>query len=439
MGILEGAASGFLQSLWEVLELTWWFWAPFVLWPLFKSTWIYWRNEHFKSTHEFKMVMYEMRIPREIRKSPRAMEQVLMALGALRNSAGDLQEYWWDGEITKWFTFEMVSFGGEVRFFVRGYYKQRALIEAAFFSYYPDVELVEVPPEDDYVNLLPEGLPEMEQQGYDIWGTEMVLLRDEAYPIRTYIEFESPAEEKEYDPISAFLEVLGKAKKEEIVGIQILAAPKESTWHKKWKGLVENLRERRERTKNVREDQTQIVSRALMRTPGETDVLKAVENNLSKPAFNTLIRFVYLSPKTIFYDSYARRGLTGAFNQYSALDLNGFVQNYTVSTRTRIWNWPHFFPITRNKRRKAKMLYNYRHREMPPETFVGRLLTSGLFSWNFASRTSTLNVESLATLFHPPTYLVLTAPHLRRVESKKAAPPAGRVIFGNEEEIEQYL
>lgn len=432
-----GAAGG---GLWVIVKYAWWLLAPFVLWPLFRSTWLYWRQELFKRSHEFKMVMYEMRIPLEVRKSPRAMEQVLMALGSLRNSAGDLQEKWWDGEITKWFSFEMVSVGGEVRFFVRGYYKQRALIEAAFFSYYPDVELVEISPEEDYINLLPEGLPEMYQQGYDIWGTEMLLTKEEAYPIRSYIDFESPDEEKQYDPIAAFLEVLGKVKKEEIVGIQILAAPAELSWHKKWQGLVGKLREKRDEGKVTQQMQTQqAFTRALMRTPGETDVLRAVENNLSKPAFNTLIRFVYLSPQAGFYDSFARRGLTGAFNQYAALDLNSFIQNFAVSTRTRIWYWPHIFPKTRNERRKAKLLYNYRRREMPPETFIGRLLTSGLFSLNFASRPTVLNAESLATLFHPPTYIVLTAPHLKRVESKKAAPPAGRIVFGDEKEIEQYL
>ncbi len=77
-------------------------------------------------------------------------------------------------------------------------------------------------------------------------------------------------------------------------------------------------------------------------------------------------------------------------------------------------------------------------RMMPPETFMGRLIHSNFFRWNFASRSSAMNVECLATLYHPPTYLVLTAPHVKRVESRKAGPPAGMAIYGEEKEIERF-
>ena len=49
-----------------------------------------------------------------------------------------------------------------------------------------------------------------------------------------------------------------------------------------------------------------------------------------------------------------------------------------------------------------------------------------------------MNVEGIATLFHPPTAVVLTAPHVKRVESRKVGPPAGLPIFGEEEELEKY-
>ncbi|MCH7883427.1 hypothetical protein IIA95_03365, partial [Patescibacteria group bacterium] len=41
----------------------------------------------------------------------------------------------------------------------------------------------------------------------------------------------------------------------------------------------------------------------------------------------------------------------------------------------------------------------------------------------------------LATIFHPPSYLVLTAPFIKRVEAKRLGPPAGLEIFGEEEEV----
>ncbi|OGY98562.1 MAG: hypothetical protein A3A43_03030 [Candidatus Liptonbacteria bacterium RIFCSPLOWO2_01_FULL_56_20] len=451
---LEVAAA--ISPFLRFLALTWWLWAFFILFPIARSAWLAWRQFDYKHSGEFKGLVLELRIPREIRKSPRAMEQVLMALHSLRNAPGDLRERWWDGEVTKWFSLELVSIGGEIHFYIRlPYHKQRNLVEAAFFSYYPDVEIEEV---DDYVDRFPENVNAMYAKGYDMWGTEMVLTREAAFPIKTFYAFESPDEEKQYDPISAFLEVLGKVRTEEVVGIQMLIAPSNFDWYKKWFPFVEKLKQTKgaEEARKLKhawefpEGPLPVINpvkpgkdefgafKSLMRTPGETDILKAVEGNLSKPAFDTLIRFIYVSPKKIYYDSFARRGLVGAFKQYSALNLNDFLQNFAMSTRTRIWNWPHVAPKTRNEYRKERLLLNYRTREVPEETFMGKLLTSHFFNWNFSSRRFEMNVECLATLFHPPTFIVLTAPHIKRVESRKAGPPAGLAIFGEEREIEKY-
>lgn len=440
----------------QFLDLTKWFWLFFILWPLFKSTWIGWRQFDYEHSPEFRMNMAEIRIPREVRKSPRAMEQVFMALHSLRNTANDFEETWKDGEITKWFTLEICSFGGEIRFFLRYYYKQRPLVEAAFFSFYPDVELIEV---DDYVEDLPKDMDELYGKGYEIWGSEMILRKEEAYPIRTYPMFEAPDEERQFDPIAMFLEVLGKAKKEEFIGVQFLIAPALDDWHDEWKGIVEYLKEQsgkkqgaaaRPKTntafpggplpvfsvQSAKEDP--LASLRVTRTPGETNVLEAIENNLAKPAFYTIPRFIYISPSPLFYDSFARRGIVGMFNQYLAQDLNGFKQNYSVSTRVRPWSWPHVFWNTRAEYRKSSLLWHYRHRLMPFHTFMAKVITSNWFHWNFASRAITLNVEALATLYHPPTFLVLTAPHVRRLESRKTGPPAGLAIYGNEKDIERF-
>ena len=403
-----------------------------------RSTWLFYRQEVFKK--EIQWILMEIKIPREVNKSPRAMEQVLASIHALRNFAGDLREIYWDGEVTRWYSFEMVSYGGEVHFYIRFYWKQRGLVEAAFFSYYPDVELIEV---EDYVAQFPASIEDMYQQGYELWGTEMTLARSPGYPIKTYPEFlDSPEEEKQFDPMSSFLEVLSKVKKEEIVGIQILAAPKGNEWRKEYEPFLDKLQETKVSSTTAPSDkiagELKLFTRSIMRSPGETDILKAVENNLSKPAFDTLIRFIYLSPKSLFYDSFARRGLTGAFNQYSALDLNSFKQNYSMGTRVRFWNWPHIFPSLRNEYRKQRLLYIYRNRKLPLKTFMGKLITSKFFHPNFSSHTYPLNTEALATLFHPPMKIILTAPHIQRIESRRAGPPAGLAIYGDENSIDKF-
>jgi len=383
---------------------------------------------------------------------------VFTAIHSLRNAPGDLREKWWDGEVTRWYSFEMVSMGGEVHFYVRTYDKQKDLVEAAFFAYYPDVEVQEV---DDYLDKIPTGAVEMFKSGYDLWGTELLLTKPDAYPIKSYLDFEDMDEDKQFDPMSVFLETLGKVKKEEFVGIQLIIQPVASEWRKEGEHLVEEIRSKKEGghgtkgagmkmefphilpvfpvggTEHGKEDGLTTFTRTMARTPGETDVLKAIEENISRPAFETLIRFIYISPKELFYDTFARRGLKGAFNQYGSLDLNSFTENLSVSTRTKIWAWPHIFPKTRNVHRKQRILTSYRHREISPETWMGKLMLSKAYNWEH-SEEFILNTRSLATLFHPPTAMVLTAPHLKRVTSRKTGPPAGLPIYGEEEEIERY-
>ncbi len=443
------------------LALSWWLWAFIVLLPITVSAWLFWRREIFKKDYTNSQVLLELRIPREIKKNPRAMEQVLTAIYGMRNTAYDLSEIWWEGEVTRWYALEMASFGGEVHFYVRTFKNQRALTEAAFLSYYPDIEIEEV---EDYTQKFPANIKEMYAQGYNLWGTEMELDKEDAYPIKTYLDFESPApEEKEYDTMSTFIEVLGKVRKEEIAAIQILIAPAKDNWGDKWDGLIEKLRMRQEEEKSspkpttatafpggplphfevmpadMKNDGGGMFFRSFMRTPRETEVLEAVENNLSKPGFETMIRFIYLSPKTLYGDTYPRRGMAGAFKQFTALDLNSIVWNSLTMTRTKLFQWPYVFPKWRNEYRKERVLYNYRKREFPIDlTMVGRFLTSYFFSWNFPTHTFMTSTECIATLFHPPTYLVLTAPHMRRVESRKAGPPAGTAVFAEEEEIERF-
>ncbi|MBI4085560.1 MAG: hypothetical protein HY432_03615 [Candidatus Liptonbacteria bacterium] len=442
--------------VWNFIEPVWPILAFAILLPLAYSAWFAWRKFIYKKN--IRYILLEIKMPREIKKNPKAMEQVFTAVHSLRNAPGTWLEKWWDGEVTRPYSFELVTFGGETHFYIRLYYKQKSLMEAAFLSYYPDLELVEV---DDYVSRLPGNIDELQKQGYDLWGTEVILARESAYPIKAYEKFESPDEDKQYDTMSSYFELFSSLKKEEIICFQIIIAPKGHEWAERWQGLLQKLNERKSEAKEklttdvsfpggfpgplpkfdikrAGEDDNTLF-RTAFRTPGETDILKAVGNNLSKPAFDTLIRFVYLSPKTMYMDSIPRRGIRGILNQFTAIDLNSFDFNNPTAVgtgRVLLFHFPHVFPTKRSLSRKAKNLYNYINRVIPEENFIGRLITSRFFSWSFPSKRFEMNTECLATIFHPPTVLSLTAPHIERVESKKGGPPAGLAIFGSEESIE---
>ncbi len=443
------------------LNYTWWFWLFLILWPLFRSTWRFWREELWVHAEQETGKLFEIKMPREVLKSPQAMEQVLEAIHKLGNAAGNLEEWWIDGEVTKWFSLELVSIGGEIHFYLYApKYKQYDLVKASFYAFYRDIELVEV---EDYLDRLPVSLREMGVQGLDLYGTELVLTKEDAYPTKTYKDFESPDENKQYDPIATAIEMMSGIKPEQFFGIQIVIAPILADWGHHYAHVVESLKVSQSGggghggghgggggigplsfpggplpANPEHHDEPKPSFSFMMRTPGETTILEAVEGNLSKPAFETVIRFMYVSPQPTFWDSFPRRGIKSIFNQYSSNDLNGFALNDKMATNTKVWDAPYVFPQKRQEYRKARLLHLYRHRLLPPETFMGKLLTSYFWNWNFNSRPFHMTSQCLATIFHPPTVDVMVGPHVQRANSKKAGPPAGLEIFADESTLERF-
>lgn len=380
------------------------------------------------------------------------MEQVIAAIHSLRNTPGNFKEKYIDGEVTRWFSLEMVSFGGEIHFYIRCPEQFKTLVQAPLFSYYPDVEIAEV---EDYMDELPSTTAEMYGRDSDLWGTEMILVKDGVYPIKTYTSFESDIEENSLDPIGALIEVLAKMKMEEFAAIHLVIVPKGREWRDEVMGEINKIREGESKPKTAKlktefpeggplplftggEAKEGEPKPLTFPTPGTTDILKAVETNLSKAAFDTIIRVGYMGPTAAFYESFVRSGVTASFNQYSAMNLNAFKPNSQATTKVSPYKWPYTFVKARTEYRKQRFLYNFIHRQIPEQNPVGTFLTSYLLNFNNASQFAVLTTESLATLFHIPTQAVVTAPHIKRVESRKVGPPAGMAIFGEDKEIGRF-
>lgn len=414
----------FQNILINILAKIWPLLGFIILFPLTTSLWLWWKQILFKNN--IVWVTLEIIPPREVRKSPKAMEQILTSLYSFRNSPGDFFEKWWDGEITRWFSLEIVSFEGEVHFFMLTPIKFKNVIEANFYAHYPDCEVKLV---NDYTEKFPQKTKEFYDKGMDIFGSELLLEKDDAYPIRTYAQFEAIEEEQKIDPISGLLENLGKLKKGENIWLQILIRPSDSAWKEKGLKLVKELRE-----KLIIElpgsEPGKKTKASIPPTPGETDIIKAIENNITKPGFDTVIRLIYISPKTIFDNTFPNKGIAGILNQYSSMSLNSFKHNGEVRTGDLKWHkYPYFKLKERLEGRKQRVLNDYIHRIFPEELIIGKFLNLNSLNFNFFSKSFVLNTEELATIYHLPYYFVLTAPFMQRIESKKTGPPAGMLIF----------
>ena len=412
----------FFGEVGRVLLEIWWLWGAILSGWLFVSLWLAWRQLQFKTGTVWTLL--EVKLPREIKKSPKAMEHVLTNITTLRNVQGNPREKWWDGEITQWFSFEIVSFGGEIHFYIRTPSRHAAFIKSNVYAQYPDLEVEET---DDYTDRLPATTRDVYEGGYNLWGAEMFLAKGDGLPIRTYMQFESIEEEQNLDPIGSLLEVLSKLNKEEIVLLQILARPADPvTWPQKIKDAAMKFREE---TKAVMKGPLGEEYEIFTRTPGETEKMKQIEAKGFKPAYEVLIRYVYLAPQSIYNVNFAKRGVRAAFSQYSAPNLNYFSANVRTWTQAWIWAWPHIFPKRILEGRKQRMWLSYRERAFPAETFMGKLTQFHIFTSSFTQKYSILNVEELATIFHPPSAAVLTQPLIKRVESRKLGPPAGLPIY----------
>ena len=393
----------------------------------FVVIWKSWRQQLYK--HAISWVLLELKFPREIEKSPKAMEQFFAVLHGVRNAAGDFIETYFDGEITLWFSLEMISIGGDTHFYIRSPKKHQKVVTANLYANYPMIEVIEVP---DYMEKFPRTLAGLDARNLDIWGSELVLGKPDAYPIRTYVQYEGVEEERSIDPIASILEVFRHLDRKEAIFTQILIRPADDQWRQKGLEVVKQLKI--EGSKTIIGPIGEYTDRPI-RTPGETEVLKAIELNIAKSGYDSLIRYIYIADKSVYNVNFAKRGTLSAFNQHADRSMNFFLHNNAIYTQAKWINYPYFFPKQRGAGRKQRLLEYFHDRKLPEEMVLSKYLHVRAFNFNTKQRTYVLNTEELATLFHPPTNLVMTGPLIKRTESKRMGPPASMPIFDEGESI----
>jgi len=414
-------------------------WLPFFLLYVFFQIWTQYVRTANLATWEWDLL--ELKLPREISKSPAAMEVVLNALFQT-GGEGNWYDKYWKGGMRPWFSLEMVSINGTVHFFVRTTKKLRGIVEAQLYSQYPSIEIQDA---EDYANHIPYG----ENHETSLWGCEFVLTKSDPYPIKTYVDYgldKDPKEEYKVDPMTPAIEFLGSLKQGEQLWIQILVRahkdekPKYKTlFHGIFSGDMELFNEKgllgkkgpwrattdkwkddaKEEIKKIIKDATPEgappeKSGILNLTPGQKFIVEALERSITKPGFDVGIRGIYITEKDKFNPNNIG-GLTGAFKQYNTNHLNGFRPNKTTS-----FDFPWQDPFkSRVESKKRKMVDAYRRRAFfhpPPNTIK-------LFSSKKGNDIFVLNSEELATIYHLPGE-VATTPTLPRIESRKGEAPS---------------
>lgn len=428
MPIITETTASFLAPLlsfaWQILKNWWWLLAPFLLFRPLLYQYHYWRMERWNAT--IPKVLLEIKLPKDVIKPIKAMDTVFAGFHAMHDVV-TWREKWIEGQFQLRFSIEIVSDGGDIHFYIRVPVMFRQLVESNIYSQYPEAEISEV---EDYTLKVPQDIPNKE---WDLWGTNLINTKPDPYPIKTYTKFETeiqPYEEKRIDPLTVLLDGLAGIKPGEQIWIQILAKPvriEDRNWIQEGLDIINNLVNRPAKPKqkalvqeaaevlifgpttpSEKEKEKEFIPPVMALTPGEREIVAAIEEKISKHGFDCAIRFLYLGKKEVFFKPRARIPYS-FFKAVATENLNGFKPFKITLTKVKSpFFW--FLDARRLYLRKRKIFRYYQDRLTP-------LFPRG-------GGTFILNTEELATLFHFPGRAAAPAA-VSRIEAKKAEPPSG--------------
>lgn len=384
-------------------------WAPVALGISIWKMWIWYVRVAFISGRN--PILLEVKMPREITKSPRAMESALTNLWMTSGEVTFINR-WWKGQVRPWYSLELASFGGEVHFYIWTWKAYKNTIEASLYSHYPELEIYEV---EDYASKFKYDPKQHLCYGIG-WRFEP---RSDAYPIRTYVEFEldkDPKEEYKMDPFAQVVELLSSVKKTEQIWVQILfrANDKDKV---RIPGTLFQFKARRDYI--IEKEIKKIREESFLRPPADiagaarpmpswkqTEQVRAIERNQGKLGFDIIGRGIYIStPKDFSGPGYNMvRWLWRPFGN----------PQYLNQYRPRFWHAPFDYPWQDYK--------DFRWTLTTRRFFDAFRRRSGFHS-PWISPFNITSPEVIATIWHPPSSSV-KAPGLERIPATKAeAPP----------------
>ncbi len=405
-----------LQTVLWFLAGYWWIYLPILL--FFALITSYEAYTKLKFTKAIKWVLLDLKIPQDPGKSPKATEQIFAALHGTLPPPILWRNKFFKGHMVNWISFEIVGIGGETHFYVRTPEQFKKLVQSQIYAQYPDSEITEVA--DDYINLLPPSLP---NAANDLFGSEIVLSKEDFYPIRTYPEFEEKSSGPDYvkriDPLASLAEVMSSLEAGEFIGVQLLIRPARESWVKKGQSEMDKLQGKKPKVGgsilsdivweidkiipgHVEVEKSEKKPEQTQLTSGKQEAIKAAEKKMAKLGFECGIRFIYSGPRETFHRAHIS-GVVGVFKQYALQTINSFKLNGPTITASK---WP--FKKQKEYNKKIFLLRKYKDRSLPAKAFI-------------------LNIEELATIYHLPD-IGVKSPLLPRVEAKKGEPPVGLPI-----------
>lgn len=320
---------------------------------------ILWIRHRDREKEALDSVLLQVALPRDNEIKIDAAEQLFSSLASMR-TGGRFAFLKRQPHLT----LEIVGLPGDIRFYVHVPKKLQDLVEKQINGSYPDAEITHIEEKSGQTKHYIIG------NEYNIFSetgkVAFASLKLKSYdylPIKIFKDLP-------VDPLSSITSVLAKMTDGEGAAIQIVVSPADSVWKKQGRSYIAKTK------KSEANPETAKYS-------ADSKELEGIENKISKPGFNVVVRVVVSSSSSEAAQAHLSNVST-AFSQFDG--LNSF---------------------TKNKLRFKNMFVT---------DFIYRYLP-------MRGQTSVLSSEELATLFHFPNKSI-TTPNIFWMSAKRAPAPA---------------
>jgi len=318
---------------------------------------IFYRNRN-REKESLNSSLLQVSLPRDNEIKIDAAEQLFSSFASMRKS-GRFSFL----KLQPSLSFEIVGMPQDIRFYVNTPNKYKDMVEKQINGAYPDAEIIEVTDKTGR----PGGTFGNEYNIFSENGkvafASLKLKTSNYMPIKVFKDLPT-------DPLSSITSVMAKMTEGEGAAVQIMVSSADSKWKKNGRSYISRTK------KSEANPETAKYS-------ADSKELEGIENKISKPAFNVVVRAVVSSSSQEVAKAHLDN-IVGGFSQFSG--ANSF---------------------TKNKHRlKNLFVTDFIYRYMP-----------------MRGQTSILTSEELATIFHFPNKSV-TTPHIHWLASKRAPAPA---------------
>lgn len=424
---LDIAGQNPFAAMWIIMKSGGWVLLLWFVWWAGTQTYLEYIQDRFWKKKEWMLM--QITVPRVTEQTCKAVENIFATIAGIHNGPS-WTEIWVDGFVQPTVNLEIASINGQVSYYIWCERRFEAMMKSAIYAQYPDADIVET---ENYAKNVPQQFPDEE---WDLWGTELIPVMPDPYPLKTYPEFEDKISGEFKDPLAGVLENFAHLGPGEQAWMQINIKPTDQKdFRKRAEKEINKIKGIKEKepeswlgqaiifplqvlndflkvliggevfpaSEPKKDDKKDLFPKLAALSPGEKYILEALERKVSKIGFDSKIRYIYIGKKEVFKKPRAVHAFIGAIKQMNTFDMQALKpeSKQTGVSSTILW-----FKEARNNIRKTRLVKRFAKR-----------------SGDGVSRYF-LSSEELATLWHFPILMQVKAPQLSRTEAKKTDAPS---------------